>query len=192
MKIKAYLYEITRDDGLLYIGVTIDPHRRSWQHYNGYGSKHLHNRNFNTKILAIGPEDYIYDLEYKLIDLLKPELNIVKGGKLGGSNPGAANGMAKLCEADVYHIRIEYANSKVSQEALASLYGVSRQAIGYIILGKTWKDSPGPIGSRINRVSAKDRAEIKRLKLEGKSISDISLILNIKWATVYSYYSNIY
>lgn len=186
-----YLYSIIRDDSEEYIGITTNINKRIWQHKNGYGSTNLKNREFSLKILAIGNESYISKLEQLFIEKYKPSLNKIVGGKFGSGLKGESNGNSSLTELEVYNIRLEYADGK-KQVELAEKYSVSRQAIGYIVTGKTWNHVPGPLTFKIKRVDTKTRENIKTLYLEGSTIEQISNQLNIKWATVYSYVSGIY
>lgn len=54
---------------------------------------------------------------------------------------GERSGTAKLTEAQVVHLRAEYAGGGVQQQELAARYGVSRGAISRAILRKTWAHS---------------------------------------------------
>lgn len=52
--------------------------------------------------------------------------------------PGEASNLAKLTEPQVREIRARYAAGGVSHRALAGEYGVSKSAIGLIVLRRTW------------------------------------------------------
>jgi len=54
------------------------------------------------------------------------------------SSPGEKNGMARLTEDQIHHIRVLYATGIYRQEDLAAMYSVSRPAISMQANGKTW------------------------------------------------------
>ena len=56
----------------------------------------------------------------------------------GPDNRGSKHGQTALKEQDVKDI-ITHKKSGLSQQDIASLYGVTQQAISYILKGKTWK-----------------------------------------------------
>ena len=180
-----YLYLIIRKDGAEYVGVTKNVKRRKYLHKKGYGSTHLKDTEFTMKILVKGEENYIYNLENLYVDKFKPCLNKVKGGKCGGSVFGSTNGRALIKEQDALDIRILYSETNITQKDLAEKYNVSRQTIGAITTGVSWKTVGGPLTKKLNRVSIEDRNTIYNLYTAGTSIQDISDNLNIKWNTVY-------
>lgn len=51
---------------------------------------------------------------------------------------GEKNNKAKLTEAQVLEIRARYAVGGITQRELATEYGVSRPAVGYVIRRHTW------------------------------------------------------
>jgi ribosomal protein S25 len=68
----------------------------------------------------------------------------VKGRKLphtwkGAGAKGEKHHRALLRETQVRRIRAEYAKGTISQQELADRYEVSRQAVGYIVRGESWR-----------------------------------------------------
>lgn len=59
--------------------------------------------------------------------------------KNGVTPAGVRNGLAKLDDDKVLAIRSAYASSKISQEALAKIYGVSDTLIGNIVRRESWR-----------------------------------------------------
>jgi len=51
---------------------------------------------------------------------------------------GERNGSAKFVDEDIRDIRAEYANSGITQTALARKHGVARRTIDRIIRRETW------------------------------------------------------
>lgn len=164
-----YLYLITRDDGERYVGVTKDPHRRGWQHRNGYGSSELKNRDFILEILEEGSEEEMYKLENAAIKAYECSLNKMVGGKFGHGLEGSTNGRAKLNEADVYLIKV-LVSQKIPQKEIAKRFGVSRQTIGGIATGANWKHVDGPITYGCIRVSEDLRCQLRQMKIEGMTV----------------------
>jgi group I intron endonuclease len=89
----AHLYQIVNLlNGKIYIGVSVNPGDRIKQHlFEGTGSKLVAGavtkygvENFESKILTIGEEDYVYDLEVKAIAAFGAQVpngyNIAEGG----------------------------------------------------------------------------------------------------------------
>jgi hypothetical protein len=62
-----------------------------------------------------------------------------KGRGRVADNRGERNGQAKLTESQVREIRQMYADGKMSQRAIARLYGVGQDAISKIVRRKGWK-----------------------------------------------------
>ena len=56
-----------------------------------------------------------------------------------GLRSGERNGRAKLTAADATDIRSRYARGHVSQQSLATEFGVSQYTVSAIVLGKLWK-----------------------------------------------------
>jgi predicted GIY-YIG superfamily endonuclease len=181
-----YLYLITRLDGERYVGVTKDPHRRGWQHRNGYGSSELKGQDFTLEILEEGEESFIYLLEDAAIKAYKCSLNKVVGGKFGHGLQGIANGRAKLTEADVYLIKC-LAAKKIPQKEIAERFGVSRQTIGGIATGANWKHVKGPITYGRSCVPEELRCQLKYLKEKGMNAAEIARHTGLKYTTVYSH-----
>lgn len=109
----AYLYKIVNSvNGKTYIGKTIKPKLREWDHMtcsqscsklvksaiNKYGRANL-----TFSVIAKGPEDYILDLEYKAIasyqSLVPHGYNISTGGQNGGK-PHTEQSKRKISEAN--------------------------------------------------------------------------------------------
>jgi DNA-binding CsgD family transcriptional regulator/predicted GIY-YIG superfamily endonuclease len=181
-----YLYLITRDDGYRYVGVTKHPHRRSWQHRNGYGSTELKGRNFTLKILEEGSEEFISSLEDAAIKAYECTLNKVSGGKFGHGLVVSKNGRAKLNESDVYLIKCLIAEG-ITQKEVARRFGVSRQTVGGIATGANWKHVKGPITYGRICVPKDLREKLKQMKEEGMNSAEIAKQTGLKYATVYSH-----
>lgn len=186
-----YLYIITRDDGEQYIGVTVNPTKRLWQHENGYGSNNLKGKDITMEILLIGLESFIYNKEAEYIEKLKPTLNIAPGGNHVAPCPGERNGRAVLTEKDVLEIRNLYDTKKYYQRELADKFQVSRGQISSIVTGRSWKDASGITSTNRHIVVDSERVEIVNFYNKGMSNSEISKLLGIKYHTVYSYTKNL-
>lgn len=93
-----YLYKITNlVNGKMYIGVTNNPNKRERQHLHEKPKKNKTSliknaalkygaENFRFEVICIGDQEYIYDLERKVIDIydtINSGYNLVPGG-LGG------------------------------------------------------------------------------------------------------------
>jgi HNH endonuclease/NUMOD4 motif len=59
--------------------------------------------------------------------------------RIGGQSRGELRPFAKLTEVTVLEIRQRYADSQISQGALAEEYGVCRGTIAKAVTGQTWK-----------------------------------------------------
>jgi len=64
---------------------------------------------------------------------------VKKGRNKYVAHPGEKNGNAKLTKRKVLEIRGAYETGKISQTALAELYGVSQALIGFVITRRAWK-----------------------------------------------------
>lgn len=181
-----YLYLITRADGERYVGVTKQPNRRYWEHKNGYGSSHLKNWDFTLEILAEGSESEIYNLENSAIIGYQCSLNKIVGGKFGHGLQGSKNGRAKLSETDVMIIK-KLASTKLPQKDIAERFNVSRQTIGGIATGATWKHVEGPTTVGRTLVPLELRGTLKEMKKSGMTATEIAKAMDLKFATVYSH-----
>lgn len=179
-----YLYLITRDDGEKYVGVSIHPDKRAYEHKFGKGSIYLKHRDFVMEVIAEGSYEYIYGLEETAIQAFNATLNIAKGG-IGGM-VGSRNGRSKLKEDQVSLIK-ELAFNGVPHVKLAEQFGVSRQTIGGIANGTNWKSVAGPISYNRRIVTEEERDMLKELKRTGLSCTEIAKQTGIKFATVYSH-----
>lgn len=181
-----YLYLITRADGERYVGVTKHPHRRSWQHRNGYGNTELKGQDFVLEILEEGEEEYISSLEDAAIKAYDCKLNKLCGGKFGHGLVGSKNGRAKLTEADVYMIKCLVAQG-IPQKEVAKRFNVSRQTVGGIATGANWKHVEGPITYGRICVPQELRSELKQMKQDGMSVKEIAEAKGLKYSTAYSH-----
>jgi len=59
--------------------------------------------------------------------------------KKGRQSRRELHGLSVLTSSEVEEIRSKYANGGYLQRELASEYGVCRQAVGLIVLGKRWR-----------------------------------------------------
>jgi hypothetical protein len=186
-----YLYQITRKDGLRYIGVTNNLDRRLKEHYSGNGSRFLRGEVFTAEVLSSGAEADIYAAERVLVAESRPELNIAVGGSGGntGGAKGEANGFACLSEDDVIIIRERVATNECKQH-IADDFGISRQTVTDISSGKTWSHIGGPITKPkpAKRLGTELHDEIRRLRQEhGLSYNKIAKQLGISPATALKY-----
>jgi hypothetical protein len=68
-----------------------------------------------------------------------------KGRNVVPPHAGELNGMARLTEHDVIHIRLAYAEGTVDHKTLAATYGITRTNVSMITSGQNWKHVGGPI-----------------------------------------------
>ena len=184
-----YLYSIVRSDNKEYIGVSIYPKLRLKAHMAGRGNIHLKNRtDLTQRVLACGTSDYIYRLEKALIYSINPELNIASGGQggfCGKSKLGSDNHFAKLSEAHVIEIRnLAKDNPKVTYECLGEVFEVSRETIGDICRGRTWKHIEGPIV--LCKKPKYDEGLIIKNYLEGSSVISLAKLYSVSRHTIYN------
>ncbi|WP_439022610.1 NUMOD4 domain-containing protein [Bacillus thuringiensis] len=66
------------------------------------------------------------------------KVHAVKNG-LANSPKGEGHAMAKLTQALVDEIRVEYKTGKYSQKALSNMYGVSQSSIWRVVNGTIWR-----------------------------------------------------
>lgn len=97
-----YLYKITNTvNGKIYIGMTSNPDRRKYQHFNRKGLKYKSlislavnkygKDNFSFEVLCIGSKDYIVDLEFKAIQSYNSLTPNGYNLRVGGENCGSGH-----------------------------------------------------------------------------------------------------
>lgn len=115
-------------------------HRVSWEIYRGPIPQDLYvlhtcdnRRCTNPDHLFLGTND----------DNMKDM--VVKGR--GRSCPGDTSPNAKLTQKQAEEIRVEYNNSRVSQQAIADRFNVSQRVISLIVRGITYRENPNLPGT---------------------------------------------
>ncbi len=186
-----YLYLITRDDGEFYVGVTNNPRRREREHRSNSktGNKYLKGHDFEFKILCEGLKEYIYSIEDATIIAYKAKLNSAKGGDLPTVSRGELNHSSKLIASDIHKIKYAYKYG-YSHAEIADVFGVTRENIGAVVRGETWKsvDKEELRSTKAPPITCEQKQEIRRLKALGYLPIVISKMVGVstKVASVYS------
>jgi len=197
----AAIYLLTCDKNLHYVGVSTNPKHRITSHLSGNGSRLvkealLIGASFTSSIL-------LENDDVRSLYLLEPDFikdynsiapfgyNLDKGGSQGGISVrlGEKNSQAILTEEIVLEIRTAFCYNKVPQGELAKLYGVSRENISAIVVGKSWKHVGGP-RSQIRKpraVTEQDELLFKKARLEGLTYQEIADRYNRSPATIRKY-----
>jgi len=94
---------------------------------------------------------------------------------------GNENWNSKLNEKEVIEIRDLYYNNIYSMKELGNIYEVTRELIGYIVIGTIWKNIGGHIRevAQYQKVSQEDVNNIRSLRKSGVSVREISLLYPI-------------
>lgn len=150
MIIKYYLYIIINTiSGREYVGITKNYLKRFKEHK--YKSSNPDIREdmlkygtsiFIFKVLCIGIEDFIVDLEHRYLTkylILENMYNKNTGGSCNGGTFGENHGRTNLTNEQVHEIRSKYPTGEYTYDALAKEYNITPSSIGKIIRNVNWK-----------------------------------------------------
>ena len=119
---------------LSYDGHIYRAHRASWELHNGpIPEGHC--------VLHRCDNRYCVNPEHLFLGTLKDNADDMRSKERDtyGENFGENNGQAKLTEAEVRQIKQLLLQSQHTQYEIGSMFGVTREAIKMIKLGKTWR-----------------------------------------------------
>jgi Mor family transcriptional regulator len=130
--------------------------------------------------------------------MLDPQTARSEAGTHQASNRGLRgeeNGNAKLSAGHVAEMRTTYAAGGVTHAELGLRYGVSEATARFVVIGKTWKEAPGPTLTRRGprrgeehhqaKLSDADAAEMRTVYAAGGvSVSELALRYGVSTAVI--------
>ncbi len=198
---RKFIYKIHNpESNRTYIGVSNNPEHRWCQHKSDENSaiypaiKKWGWDSLEAEVIFGSDDgDYIYEMEKYFIEKYEAYskgYNRTKGGDRAGTN-------CKLSEDEVLEIVQLLRENKLSSYRIGELFGVNESTIRCIKDGKTWANVSGLVkGLSKERIVAKGERQgssiltedivikMKKAYMEGKSISDIRDLFDLKKSTV--------
>ena len=126
------------------------------------------------------------DNRFENLEFVTPKRNTKHAIEIGTfNNSGQNNGMSKLKDEDIPKIRELLASGEHTQKEIAEMFGVKKNAISEIKLGKKWSSVSSNAEFDVRSAAEKKAVEVVRLLKEGvMSQAEISRVVGVSQATV--------
>lgn len=195
------IYKITNlINGKLYIGQSIRPNHRWWEHCNK-AERHLDNYPIHNAIRKYGKDNFTFEIlewtaeynlrEYELIkeyNTLYPNgYNVLEGGQTPAMY-GDANPRNSLSEEQIDNIIVALQENKLSDRQIAKMYGTSDKIVSDINHGRCHKrdvEYPIRIKKGLQKLTLNEVVQIKNLLAKGKmSYKDIADMFGVSKSNI--------